>query len=889
MTKTKVRLLINKFNSRVPIRPLLALIGSLFVLGAATTLANNNIDTEINGIDNRLNGLVAKGLANTLVDSLIINDFATSETAVVRSIRSQESVSSISLYHPVIGKLFTVNRNDASDEVTIDYGSVHSDNKSSSTDRRSQNNTVEQPIKNGQNIIGIIELSIAEDSVASKAASVVKANIFIAYGTSSILFLIILAFFYNDQKSNAIRKALEKKNVDLRAAKLEAEEANTYKDVLVSRVSHELRTPLNAILGTLHIINQKTADRKDLISQAYIKRIEMAANHLLEIADHILLTSKIRAGKIALNVKSHNLANLIRHCSNIIRPALSGRSISFIINVAEDVPMRIKCDELRLQQVLINLLSNAVKATESGKIIIRVFCEGSIDKSSPQICFRVEDTGHGISEQDQQRIFKPFIQLETGQSNQGTGLGLSITKNIVLAMHGTIECQSKLMEGTTFTVRIPLKSDAYGSQKISITKTKRKMVVVTSQELELFMQKIHGSLSRKHCLLTTKLRKESILKNTNFNSLVNADYILIDSTMLDDKLLSDAMKNLFSAGVFQGKILVAETIIGEKIMVDERWRIDAFFEYPLISLEFHDYFARQSSSLANADRSENKSKVSSGNHLLPGASTSHCILLVDDNQINLDVTKEILEIEGFKVETALSGDNALKILDRFKEHNRPLDLIILDIDMPHLDGFQTLDQIRKKSSWQKVPVIALTAYGDAKDISNTRDAGFYDHLVKPVDPSRMYEIIRKIIKAAPAELANTALATNLNRDSTEEDQFFELTNAGFEVDLALSRIRRRTRTYSHLINGFHDDYSSLLQHSIISTKLSDPEDWTRTVHSIKGLSGMIGATSLREACAEYEKALRNGISSDALLANFSKELKHALSAIEKTIKKNNSD
>jgi two-component system sensor histidine kinase/response regulator len=255
--------------------------------------------------------------------------------------------------------------------------------------------------------------------------------------------------------------------------------------------------------------------------------------------------------------------------------------------------------------------------------------------------------------------------------------------------------------------------------------------------------------------------------------------------------------------------------------------------------------------------------------------------LVDDNQTNLDITKEILELAGLEVETALSGHAALRILDRSEQVNQAFDLIILDINMPMIDGFQTLCQIRKRPAWEKIPVIALTADGAETDIAKTHAAGFYSHLVKPVNPSSLHEIIYRATKTPSLQLTDTAIVTPLNSVSMKENQFLALTNAGFDVDLALNRMRRRTKTYRRLISGFYDDYSSLLQTSSNEYKSTNLEEWTRTIHSIKGLSGMMGATSLMEACAAYELALKGGDTSHASFANFSDELTRALCTIKK--------
>ena len=304
--------------------------------------------------------------------------------------------------------------------------------------------------------------------------------------------------------------------------------------------------------------------------------------------------------------------------------------------------------------------------------------------------------------------------------------------------------------------------------------------------------------------------------------------------------------------------------------------------YPLISLELYDYLTRQLTvTHANIDRGLSVKEQAYSQ--LDRAKTSLRILLVDDKQVNLDVTKEILELGGLEVETALSGHAALNLLDRPETVDRAFDVIILDINMPEMDGFQTLSQIRKRPTLDKIPVLALTAYGDEKDVAKTRDAGFFSHLVKPVDPNYMYELIDKATKTKSIKFNDTAMISSSSSTSSIDNEFLALKNAGFDLDLALSRLRRRTKTYRRLISGFYEDYSSLLQSSPNDIGPNNIEEWTRTIHSIKGLSGMIGATSLMEVCATYELALRRGDTSHSSFPKFCDELNHALYAIKKVL------
>jgi len=543
---------------------------------------------------------------------------------------------------------------------------------------------------------------------------------------------------YNDIST---RKAAEK---SLAKAKEIAESANRYKSEFLANMSHEIRTPMNAIIGMSYLALQTGLDSKQ---HNYINKVHTAAESLLGIINDILDFSKVEAGKIEIENIAFYLEDVYANLANIIGLKAEEKDIELLFDTANNVPMALKGDPLRLGQIITNLSNNAVKFAEYGEIIISTQLEQQLG-NDVLLHFSISDSGIGMTAEQQQKLFKAFSQADgsTTRKYGGTGLGLSISKKLTELMNGTIWVESKLGEGSTFhfTAQFELQEEDKYLQSIKSSELSKLQILVIDDN-KYILDIIANILKRyqvKVVLAETGLQALDKLAEDNNQSF---DLILVDAFMpeMDGINCIQKIQALYQSA--PPCILMASPYVNEQLS-EQSAQINAdikvMLSKPIFPLSLLDAMGQalnckivSISGESLRDNTQQKNK-----QLLGGAQ----VLLVDDNEVNQELAIELLRQAGISVAVANHGQEALDYLNR----NKQFDGILMDVQMPVMDGYTATQKIRQQDKFKELPIIAMTANVMPADRKKTLEAGMNAHIAKPINIQELYAVMAKWIKPA---------------------------------------------------------------------------------------------------------------------------------------------
>ncbi len=527
-------------------------------------------------------------------------------------------------------------------------------------------------------------------------------------------------------------------NQKLQEALTSAKSANEAKSNFLSNMSHDIRTPMNAIVG-FSVLLEKDADNSDKVRE-YTRKIMASSHHLLSLINDVLDMSKIENGKTSLNVDSFSLPELLEELNIILMPQAKAKNQNFTIHVQGAPPEQIMGDKLRLNQILINLLSNAIKYTPDGGRI--EFLVSEIPKAAHQyvkLRFTVKDNGIGMSEEFQKQIFAPFSREVSSLTNkiQGTGLGMAITKNLVDLMGGIIKVESQLGKGSTFTVELSLalpdkeESDMWYRQKVS-----RILVADDEEDICLNIKEMMRDTGVDVTYVTDGSAAVDAAVQAHQNGK-DFHVILLDWKMPGLDGVETAKKIREQIGI-NIPILVLTSYDWSEIETEARMAgINAFMPKP-----FFVSTLWQTIKPLFIDNTEQK-----GNVDVPpeGIMDGLLFLVAEDNDLNAEILTEMLSMEGASCELAVNGLEALEMFQK-SSHNY-YDMILMDVQMPVLNGYEATRQIRacEHSDAKTIPIVAMTANTFAEDVRNALDSGMNGHLAKPIDMNAMRELVGKLI------------------------------------------------------------------------------------------------------------------------------------------------
>ena len=535
-----------------------------------------------------------------------------------------------------------------------------------------------------------------------------------------------------------IRSEMEQRG-HLKDALMQANRASKAKSVFLSNMSHDIRTPMNAIVGFTSLA-MKHIDNRDRMEE-YLKKIMTSGNHLLSLINDVLDMSRIESGKIRLEEKACSLPEILHGICNIVQADVHAKQLELHVDTMDIRNEDIFCDKLRLNQVLLNLLGNAVKYTGAGGAInMRITEKAGAPEGYATYEFSIKDNGVGMSAEFVEHIFEPFEREmnSTVSGIQGTGLGMAITKNIVDMMNGTIEVESELGEGSTFTVSFTfqIREKEKEEQDIPELKNCRALVVDddfnTCDSVSYMLGQIglraEWTLSGKEAVLRTKqasMRKDGYL-------VYIIDWLLPDMNGIE---VTRRVRQMMGDDV---PVIVLTAYDWSDIEEEAKEAgVTAFCSKPLFMSELRDCL-RTVIGLEEADEVE---QVSGTVQFKAGR-----ILLAEDNELNQEIAVEILDSAGFKTEVAENGKIAVEMLE--KSSPGYYQLVLMDVQMPVMDGYQATQAIRslEDPALQSIPILAMTANAFEEDKQNALKCGMNGHISKPINIERLLETLENVLR-----------------------------------------------------------------------------------------------------------------------------------------------
>ena len=495
-------------------------------------------------------------------------------------------------------------------------------------------------------------------------------------------------------------------------------------------------------LTTTHLDNKERA-------QDYLSKIAQASNHLLSLINDVLDMSRIESGKVTINERPENLADILQGLRNIIQSDIHAKNMELFIDTVDVTDEEIFCDKLRLNQILLNLTSNAIKFTPvGGSVAVRVTQKPSRSSRRGLYEFKVSDTGIGMSPEFAKTVFDPFTRERTSTVSgiQGTGLGMAITKNIVDMMGGSIHVESEQGKGTTFTVSLELRFSAEHQEMGPITELKGFRGLVVDDDM-ICCQSVSKMLRQIGMRAEWALSgREAVARTTEAVDLADPFEVYIVDWSMPDLSGIETVRQIRNIVGDDSPIILMSAYDWSDIEQEARLAgVTGFISKPLFASDLHLTLER---SLGRATETPVKTSAISGEEDF----TDKCILLVEDNELNQEIAAEILKEAGFRVECAGNGQEACDMVrDSQPGH---YDLILMDIQMPVMDGYAATRAIRalENPALANLPIIAMTANAFEEDRKKAMETGMNGHLAKPIDIDKMLELLRSLFSGMSENL-----------------------------------------------------------------------------------------------------------------------------------------
>jgi two-component system sensor histidine kinase/response regulator len=639
---------------------------------------------------------------------------------------------------------------------------------------------------------------------------------------------------------------VQQRTAELLIANQKAEEATAMKSIFLANMSHEIRTPMNAVIGLAYLALKTALSDKQ---RDYVSKIHNAGTSLLGVINDILDFSKIEAGRLDIEAVDFRLDDVIASATSIAAQKAQDKSLEFLAEVEKSVPQHLVGDPLRLGQVITNLINNAIKFTEQGDVYLKAELLEHVGARA-RLRFSVKDTGIGMTPEQAAKLFQPFSQVDpsTTRKHGGTGLGLTICRRLVELMGGEIWLESEPGAGSTFLFTVSVGVAAGPARSRIIPEQLRAVSALVVDDNAAARDILVHALDDLCARVDAVSSGEEAIAAVKQHDLTQPyDVIFMDWRMpgMDGVQAARLIKEDTQLKTHPAIVLV--TAFGREEVREEAESVqmDGLLLKPVTMSMLVDTLitlfagARQDRTvLAPVDRHADR---------LRGLR----ILLTEDNEINQQIAVELLEGVGATVEVA---NNGLEAVRKFLDQSAPpnFDLVLMDLQMPEMDGYQATRKIRSDSRFASFPIIAMTAHATIEERQKCLDAGMNGHVSKPIDPSSLFDTLERFVspamkdRAAPQQEPATAAVA-------EADALPEV--PGLNTAEGLMRVAGNQKLYRKLLRQFSTTEADAAQRIAAALAENDRTLAERMAHTVKGVAGNIGASAVQNAAASLEKAI----------------------------------
>lgn len=671
---------------------------------------------------------------------------------------------------------------------------------------------------------------------------------------------------------NEKNKQIEERYKQMSELREIADNANKAKSEFLANMSHEIRTPMNAILGMNYLISKTSLDEKQ---RDFNNKIETSAKSLLRIIDDILDFSKIEAGKLTLEVTHLYLEELIADIAATVNIKLQKKpEVELVTYIDPKIPPVLMGDSVRLRQVLLNLTDNAAKFTNKGEIKIEVTAVQKMSYGAI-LRFSVKDSGIGLTEEAIKNLFQPFQQADVSTTRKygGTGLGLAICRNIVHLMDGELTVKSTTGEGSEFIFNAYFSLEDNMSNQIDTIENIKGLNALLVDDSESARMVLNDMLSSLGFDVT--VAKNGVEALEKFDNHIDKDpfsLLVVDWQMpgMDGLELVNELKKQHD-GEIPAVLMVTAYGLDTVRKAARDHEVDGLIIKPVNPSALFDSVNKilQLGKKKVAAHKLNKQNDTDHKSALEGKR----ILLVEDNEINMELAMELLKDVGILYDSAWNGAEAL---EKLKESN--FDLVLMDIQMPIMDGLTAARKIREELNNKELPVLAMTAHAMKGEREKSLAAGMNDHITKPIDPEFLYMTLRKFLvpqSANPTQIVNTP------NKVVVEPIVNNINIVGIDTITGLRRAAGKEEVYLKLLRTFVENYGSFKAKADQLQAQNRLDETGMLLHTLAGVSGNIGITEVyklaQQLTLEFKEHIKGGsLNFTPILQNKLEEVAHVL-------------